>query len=59
MFKLCLADNSLVKIRILLFGQVEGDGTILANITAPNNNQIPLAPLAAVPVLGTVFSPTI
>jgi hypothetical protein len=41
--------------------QVDGDGTILANIIVPNNNQNPLAPMpvAAVPAVGTVFSPTI
>ena len=44
---------------LLLSGQVDGDGTILANTIIPNNYQNPLAPLAAAPAVGTVFSPTI
>lgn len=51
--------GSLLVILITFIGQVEGDGTILANTILPNNNQHPLAPLAAAPVVGTVFSPTI
>ena len=51
--------SSLVIMFILLFGQVDGDGTILANTAVHNNNQIPLAPLAVAPAVGTTFSPTI
>jgi len=50
---------SLVIMLILLFGQVDGDGTILANTIVPNNNQNPIAPLAVAPAVGTIFSPTI
>jgi hypothetical protein len=41
----------------LISGQVEGDGTDLANTILPNQNL--LAPLAAPPAVGTVFTPTI
>jgi hypothetical protein len=42
------------------FGQVVGDGTILANGIAPNNYQNPqLAPLAVAPAVGTILFPTI
>jgi hypothetical protein len=44
---------------ILLFRQVDGDGTNLANALVHNNNQIALAPLAVAPIVGTIFSPTI
>jgi hypothetical protein len=44
---------------ILLFGQVDGDGTILTNAAIHNNNQVPLAPLAVAPAVGTIFSRTI
>ena len=40
------------------FGQVDGDGSILANAIAPNNNQNPVAPLAVAPAVGTILSPT-
>jgi len=42
----------------LLSGQVDGDGTNLANSILPHN-QHPLVPLAAAPATGTVFSLTI
>ena len=51
--------SSLVIMFILLFGQVDGNGTILANTVMHNNNQIPLAPLAVAPAVGTTFSPMI
>jgi hypothetical protein len=55
------ATRSLIIMILLLLsgGQVDGDGTILANIIIPNNNHPPLAPLAATPVVGTIFSQTI
>ena len=44
---------------ILPFGKVDGNGTILVNDIVYYNNQIPLAPLAVAPAVGTIFSPTI
>jgi hypothetical protein len=58
-FRLTGKLSSLVIILILIFNQVEGDGTILANTIIFNNNQNQLAPLAAVPAVGTILSPTI
>jgi len=55
----CVFRLSLVIMFILLFGQVNGNGTILSNTAVHNNNQIPLAPLAVAPAVGTIFSPTI